>query len=283
MNDILHYGPHQLQTIKVFKRVNTTKETIVFIHGGGWRDPVNTYDDFKPLMSKFHMPINLLSINYRLSPKVNNPEELPEAQRYDHPLHLIDVLCALSYIQGMGLKITLVVGHSVGSTLCLQLLNYDRVLDYGFKFTLISSEVKTILETLDLSHINFKSIFLLDGIYDIQELIQEYGDEYKTFVKCAFKNDRHFIEASALSNNKIGLPEKFINSQTCIYIIHSLQDELVSLKQSQLLDTFLKAHNILHKFLTGDWGLHEEIYTRKEIAQIIIENQLSDHTTVNSE
>lgn len=271
------YGSHELQKIKVFKQVPTTKRTIVFIHGGGWRDPVNTYDDFKPIMSEFG-EINLISINYRLSPKVQDYDKLPVSEKFYHPFHLIDVANALSFIvDQLKLDIILIVGHSVGAALTLQLTNFKQIVESGLKHienevsytnSLKQGELDNIVT--QLLKIVVSKLFFVDGIYDVEQLLNEYGSENLPFISCAFKNPQHYQEAFITSNDSIEKPIGLINETTGFSIIHSLEDELLSTNQSKLLKEYFDNHGIKSELLTGNWGKHEEVYTRRELAQIII-------------
>jgi kynurenine formamidase len=251
------YGSHPLQTIKVYHHNASNKKTIVFIHGGAWRDPANTFDDFDTMTSyiKGKQDINMIGINYRLSPEIK------------HPYHLIDVVDALNYIlDHFDSGEILLVGHSVGATLVLQLLNYKALVEIGFRYDK-KNDVK-----VDLSRINVSSIFLLDGIYDNVELVKEYGSGYEEFVANAFVSKEQYAEATQLSSKILTwdtpfelLPSKFIITQ-------SLQDELLSMKQTELLVDYFKHRRTEYQLFTGNWGLHEEMYRREEVADLIIAN-----------
>ncbi|CAH6720198.1 kynurenine formamidase [[Candida] jaroonii] len=260
-----HYGSHELQQLKVFKRVNKTTDTVVFLHGGGWRDPNNTLNDFEPLMKDFN-DINVISMNYRLSPKANTDEELKASPPFQHPRHLIDVIHGMKFIvEKLKLNIVSMVGHSVGSSLILQLLNYDIIIKNGLPSKgpeEITTEGFEFLESMVL-----KNVYLLDGIFDVWKLLEEYPD-YRFFTRCAFEDDDHMKQAFQISLDI--KPCKLMNEETVINVVYSLEDELISIKQSELLVEFLKKWGIKYEFLTGNWGAHEEIYRRSEISSLIL-------------
>ena len=197
----------------------------------------------------------MIGINYRLSPEIK------------HPYHLIDVVDALNYmLDRFDCGAILLVGHSVGATLVLQLLNYKALVEIGF-----GHDKKNEVE-VDLSRINVSSIFLLDGIYDNVELVNEYGSAYEGFVVNAFDTKEQYAEATQLSSKILTsdtpfeiLPAKFIITQ-------SLQDELLSMKQTELLVKYFKNRKTEYQLLTGNWGLHEEMYGKEEVAEIIMAN-----------
>lgn len=276
---ILQYGSHELQTIKVFNKSPSTRDTIVFIHGGGWRDPHNTYDDFRPIIEVANpskeVDMNIVSINYRLSPRVNSEEELKKLPAFRHPLHLMDVLRALKYLVSQDYNIVLLVGHSVGACFIIQLLNYDRIISQGIKYLnepfkqeiFGDEEMRHMADSL--AHIRLRHVFLLDGIYDVDKLLQEYP-EYIPMVRCAFDSQEHRMDATQLSSGQALTPDKLIDDTTTIYIMHSLQDELLSPTQSCLLREYLELKDVTCELVLENWGSHEEVYTRTEVRKFIV-------------
>lgn len=271
------YGPHELQKLKVFKEDEECKDTIVFIHGGAWRDPNNTYDDFEPIMQLFaDTKLNVVSINYRLSPSVSSKEEVDKFPGLRHPMHLIDVLLALKHLTERGFNIILLAGHSVGASLCLQVLSYPEIINNGLKYV-NSTDFPVDLSSLEelLSTVKINSIFYIDGIYDVVELVKEYGDSYRSFIQCAFNSDAHFKTAFQLSDSSIRSPYKFIDSNTKSFIIHSRDDELLSLTQPKLFEAFLLQNSLPFETKYEAWGRHEEVYTRQELGNYIKDKLLS--------
>lgn len=278
-NSVPHfYGPGELECIKVYRRELMTDDAIVFIHGGGWRDPANTADDFVPIMEHLlnnrSRAMNIISINYRLSPRVDTEEELKNQPKFRFPMHLVDVVRALDRVIAKGFNITQLVGHSVGAGFCMQLLNYNEIIYQGIPYlTDFKQELMSNLELHETTQlfgkINLENIFLLDGIYDVEALIEEYP-EYIFMVRCAFDSKEHYKATSQLSNPNISAPNKLIGPDTKIHIIHSLQDEYLSTKQSLKLQEYLEGHQIPNQLVFKNWGLHEEIYTRPEVANYML-------------
>ncbi|KAK6366310.1 Kynurenine formamidase [Exophiala oligosperma] len=113
---------------------------VLFIHGGYFRDTNVTSTSFLPALSKIMTPTSTststpkrsrsirgyASINYRLSPHPNEPQDPDVVSRYEMrdakwPDHMNDVSAAISHLQtkyGFGDRY-LLVGHSVGATMAL--------------------------------------------------------------------------------------------------------------------------------------------------------------------
>lgn len=256
------YGGEPLQKIKIFNFSPENSHTIVFIHGGAWRDPNNTFLDFNELVGYLLEKYNLIGVNYRLSPE------------YKHPYHLVDVARAIAKIQtivGSDSDYSF-VGHSVGATLLLQLLNYQDIITLGGAGH--DESDGNLIERLPKLLLNIHSIFFVDGIYDIGDLIAEYGAPYKAFVDSAFQDEKHYMEASQMTWSI----SKMFDYAVQPVVIQSTQDELLSTRQSEAFLEFLKKREISAEYLFGDWGKHEEIYRRRELAEII-EKRLENATT----
>ncbi|KAH9200962.1 Alpha/Beta hydrolase protein [Zygosaccharomyces rouxii] len=139
---------------------NKGRNALVFIHGGAWIDVDNTPWDFQSLCQdilKLDYQCGLYGIEYRLSPGVK------------HPTHLKDVIENLyRLVNDQDLDQLQLVGHSVGATLAWQVATCE--LD-DYKVRLVKSKLN--------------AIWLVDGIYSILELLEEYPD-YSSFVSKAF-------------------------------------------------------------------------------------------------
>lgn len=286
------YGDHELQKIKVWNYNPNNKHTYIYIHGGAWRDPKKTYDELAPV-AESTPDSTFIGINYRLMVK--------------HPLHLTDVAKAIIYIvTKFQLQEKHLLGYSVGATLILQLLQFkyhfnqasthydiccmDEATIGNSGSTAVLEELNQIEDNDDLidkldtlikeNKLTFSSIKFLDGIYDLPELIKEYP-QYNEWVSEAYPSHK-LIQLNSLSNqiHENGKLAPATYSSTFkipkIYIVHSLQDELLSLKQTQLLqDFFNKTTGCI--VMTGNWGKHDDIYGkfRKEIflaSQTVIPN-----------
>ncbi|KAK6453964.1 putative kynurenine formamidase [Scheffersomyces xylosifermentans] len=274
MTQLVKYGEHPLQELKIFNYNEFNTKTLIVVHGGGWRDPRNSYNDFKDLSNyvvndrKLGNELNIIGINYRLSP------------RFKHPFHVIDLLYALNYIQKHYNKnkgeLSL-LGHSVGATLLLQLLNYNDIIGIGI------DELKAqSTDTSDVPHANelgrlydstkklkITNYFFLDGIYDVKDLLSEYSS-YGSFVNVAFVSDVSIEEATQISSKKIGLekPYELVGGQ--FHILHSSEDELLSIRQSNGFRKYLDSKGIQYEFKYEPWGEHEQVYKSKAVADYIL-------------
>ncbi|KAI5954387.1 BNA7 [Candida jiufengensis] len=217
---IYKYGNHELQQIKVWNYNGNNENTYIYIHGGAWRDPSNTYDELESVAKK-NQNSTFIGINYRLSPEIK------------HPQHYNDVYDSLVYIKKhFKLGNINLLGYSVGATLILQIIQNLNNLS---------------------SPILFKSIKFLDGIYDIKQLIEEYP-HYGFFIDEAFQNLEIAIDSVSLIRPPI------ISKNTSIIICQSLQDDLLSINQTNLLVSYFARYKIPFTLLTGNWGIHDDIY-----------------------
>lgn len=292
MNDtIASYGSHPLQNLRIYHFDKENDETLLFIHGGAWRDPNNTYNDFEDMVGYirkriYPRKINLIGINYRLSPEIK------------HPYHLWDILEGIRYlVQNYGIGKLLIAGHSVGATLMLQLLNYDEILDLGIRIlsdditadknadvgertTLLPLNEQRTALTKTLASLQLRKLYFIDGIYDMVQLVSEYGGPYESFVNNAFTSRRQYAEASQLSSTQIKYNPPFMFnisphenlSELQFIIIQSVQDELLSKNQTLLFELYLTTRKIKHRVLEGKWGEHEHVYRHEEVASIIVDS-----------
>lgn len=163
-----------------------------FIHGGSWRDPRNTYEDFAPsikaVLDSSDIPQSTIrgfaSLDYRLSAHPSFPQDLEDTPATDlrnaqHPDHILDIRAAIAYLDkehGMGQDYIL-IGHSAGATLTYQLLMGDTALAGQ-----ASQPVPLPRVTIGIS-----------GIYDLQGLVTRFegvhGGIYRSFVTGAFGSD----------------------------------------------------------------------------------------------
>lgn len=257
MAEIIRYGDHPLQTIKVFHFRKRNTQTLVLIHGGAWVDPNNSYDDFQEMVDYLNVKqkgeVNLIGINYRLSPDVK------------HPMHLIDVIRALNLIADQYTRRISIIGHSVGATLIMQLFDAESIIENGLShigrnYSRYRNEIEK------LKQIRFKNFFLVDGIYDIQALEIEYS-LYSSFIYQAFLNLEHIKHASQLSDGDL---EFSTVEPTGLVIVQSVEDELLSLKQTNLFVEYLQKWNFKYELIVEKMGKHEEVYKNEQLFDIIL-------------
>ncbi|GME85438.1 unnamed protein product [Ambrosiozyma monospora] len=270
------------QVLKHYQIAQTSHKNcvpIVFIHGGAWRDPTNTYKDFDKLVDQIDLELNngdntfiskdvleskdchmvdLYSIDYRLSPEVK------------HPDHLKDVFLALNYMaENLKVGEISLVGHSVGATLITQLsyrLNPEllKLFDNTFEWFLLP---------------HFSQIMYLDGIYQIEDMVKEYPS-YLSFVNEAFNTEDDYL--NNCNDVKFNLDEaasdkcqRIYASVKNLYLIHSTRDELLSLRQPQLFYKYLTEEVGVEKSkisqLYLDLGKHNDVYQHPRVAKMIVD------------
>ncbi|CCE82227.1 Piso0_001940 [Millerozyma farinosa CBS 7064] len=272
MAEIVSYGDHELQKLKFFRFSKDTDTCLVFIHGGAWNDPANTYNDFeflsKCLQEYPNLQENIVGINYRLSPEVK------------HPAHLEDVFLAISTLVEKYKQTKLkLVGHSVGATLIIQLLDYHEITRSGYQNAKESkSNEEDSMPQVEvprglLQGVDILAIYLLDGIYGIPSLLVEYP-VYISFVSKAFSNEEHYRDATQVSSKRIGSWCSELQSHNLpeITIVQSLDDELLSFAQTELFTGFLARRNVRFKLLVDSLGQHEDVYKNRKLVDIIVRN-----------
>lgn len=246
-----NYGENKLQVFKtyVLKVSPATAKAlaypIVFIHGGAWRDPHNTMNDYDKFIQYMddsfeegNETVKFYSVDYRLSPAVK------------HPTHMHDVLSFLNVLHTKGVDQLTLCGHSVGATLITQ-----------------------VLETR-LESIHIKRVIFLDGIYNVVSMLTEYP-VYADFVYEAFKNEG-FHKANWISSGISGKQiDEIYGNIEWITIVHSNDDELLSTNQpvefaNWLIDNGVREQNIHCYF--DSYGKHNEVYQNKRVAEIIVKD-----------
>ncbi|GEQ68538.1 hypothetical protein JCM33374_g2206 [Metschnikowia sp. JCM 33374] len=234
---IISYGPHELQKIKVFHFSPGNNHTLVLIHGGAWNDVRNTYDDFSEMVGYLKadtgIPIvsglNIVGINYRLSPQTV------------HPGHLQDVVMAINHLADKWhVGRVSVAGHSVGATLVLQMLNYRQIIEKGVADLDLATAPQghhghhghheyadiSQFHIPDLSKkISLQWLFFIDGIYDIGDLVEEYGPAFKNAVVVQSSEDELL---SLRQSHNFGL--KGLNEE-----LKDLNEELKDLNEGSLV------------------------------------------------
>ena len=205
---------------------------IVFVHGGGWRDPRNTSRDIVPalqfLSPEDHSIAGIASLNYRLSEHDQFPSDpdTPDrkARSATHPTHIEDVLAAIAWLQDrykFGGKY-LLAGHSVGSTLALQSVMgvwKPGGVD-GRSFVLPSAVVGFC------------------GVYDLPLLLKTHSDvpTYKRFLEAAFGTDQAQWKAASPVTGKFR--DTWPDGKVAI-IVHSIDDERIDFVQAETMSDSL--------------------------------------------
>jgi kynurenine formamidase len=252
MSTVIKYGPHPLQRIGIYSTAKPADSSkwAVFIHGGAWRDPSNTYKDgqflLQSLMDRSSVFSGAASIDYRLSPE------------FQHPSHLQDVLEAVSYIvEKYSVKDLVLVGHSAGAFLALQAVTSTNkspaLVDLLSRATIVCSE----------------------GIYNLPSLIEEQPG-YSDFVDMAFGTDRAVWKSvSPLGgDNDVWTQDMFTGT---VVIVHSPEDELLGIDhQPAFAETFLRSHSVrVYKEIAH--GKHDHVFTSRRLVDIVLNHTTPEH------
>ncbi|KAF1915184.1 hypothetical protein BDU57DRAFT_595782 [Ampelomyces quisqualis] len=101
---------------------------VIYIHGGAWRDPLQTSSCANPTVAHLRPTpsiAGIASLNYRLSPYASHPTcpSTPSnrARNVAHPTHINDIASGILHLQREhGLTRWIGVGHSCGATMLCQ-------------------------------------------------------------------------------------------------------------------------------------------------------------------
>ncbi|AMD21650.1 HFL206Wp [Eremothecium sinecaudum] len=222
-------------------------EAMVYIHGGAWVDVNTTPKMFeglsKSVKKSLDKDLSQYSIEYRLSPGVK------------HPLHLHDVLSNLArLVKDKSITKLHLLGHSVGATLCWQILTAKR-------------ELTSIIdiETLNTIRSSISNVFMVSGIYSLKKLLEEYP-EYDAFVSKAFEDINDFQELAE--------SVEYVPKNANLHIIHSYEDEKVTYLQPNLLVRSLQEKQVSYTTFTSHLGKHDDICDGQTLADYVV-RQLS--------
>lgn len=231
------FGSDPLQT---YAQVGSGSRAVVFVHGGAWRDPDNTYRDWEAFagwMTPGTAPV--LSTNYRLVP-------------HQHPAHLEDLLHMLCDARTrLGVEEVSLVGHSVGATMALQVLNWEALVPG------MDDSTKAFLKA-GLPRV--EAVALLDGIYHMDAYYQEFP-QWKPYFAEAFAE-----EPNRCTQLDYELP---VSTTARVLILHSNADELVSPQQSTLLQAYLQKCAVPCTLVVDNYGEHNQVYQLQAVAAVV--------------
>ncbi|GMM37043.1 arylformamidase [Saccharomycopsis crataegensis] len=295
----ISYGCHPRQIVKKYHIPKLSNAIIIFIHGGAWRDPNNTCNDTDEMVNQLksfgdcpgeeNAVENFYSIDYRLSPE------------WKFPSYIIDVLFAVIKIKrhleskagDLNKFKFYLAGHSVGALLTLQFLDFAEVLKKWWNCSSEPSSVlDSILETIDgvekkfqlsdlveyftknlAAPISSPQAIMLDGIYNLEDLVCEYSSAYEAFVLEAHESRMEYLESTHFSFMD---PSSRDFTSHKILVIQSTKDELLSPRQTENLLKAFDADNIGYEYIIDDFGAHNNVYVNKDVTKIIynfIKNQ----------
>ncbi|KAK6219650.1 hypothetical protein QIS74_05152 [Colletotrichum tabaci] len=270
-----HYAAdNELQRLGVWELPQTAENAsgywIIYLHGGAWRDPRKTFHDFEHSIDEIAKTGSVpkseirgfVGIDYRLSPHplfqqdpaVTPPAELRLAQ---HPDHLRDIWSALAFLQ-REYDIQdryILIGHSAGATLALQLPMGPVALGAA-----PPSEVKMPAAFIGVA-----------GIYELHDFNARHGQSYTQFIAGAFGEDQKswnkVVPATFSGSFKDALP-----AQNLILLAWSPDDSLVDEPEIDGMASKLKKDGVectVAKNLTHDHDFAWE--DGKHIARLLSE------------
>ncbi|KAI1330140.1 alpha/beta-hydrolase [Xylariaceae sp. FL0255] len=259
---------------------NKDKYWIIYVHGGGWRDPRVTCETFTPTIdhilegdfppSRTIAIAGFASIDYRLSPHPQFPQDPATTPSYEyrnarHPDHIDDVRSALVLLQktyGFGNKYV-ILGHSAGGALVFQLL--------------ASPSTATSPLVLPRAVVGFA------GIYGFAGLNSRVDGSYTELISGAFGPPENWAAASpALFDGNYAeiWPPSPDQEQNFAMIASSPRDSLVDeteaesmVRQLREKDGFVESGNdTKHEviWLRDVAGDHDEIWEKgEEVARMV--------------
>ncbi|KAI9656894.1 MAG: hypothetical protein M1821_003533 [Bathelium mastoideum] len=234
-----------------YDRHDASKFWVVYIHGGAWRDPRKTkggiYPAFNHLFPPYSQPeaaqhiAGIASLNYRLSPHPGFPpkpgdDDDAAARTARHPDHVNDIIDALRWLgSNWGVRNGgyILVGHSCGGTLALQVAMSD-----GEKWHRAG---ETVARKEDHKTPMPRAIVPVETITDIPAIISTHAQQplYEEFVVAAFGKDQEVWKTVSPTSGSFGT-EKSWKEGRLIVLAHSREDELVEWEQCDMMLNALK-------------------------------------------
>jgi kynurenine formamidase len=214
---------------------------IIFVHGGGWQDPMidaSTFRKAQDILLKSNVIdsiAGLASINYRLSPYPSHPTDpsnpADPARNAKHPDHINDVLKAILHLQETYQfeDRYVLVGHSVGATMAFQVA-MKRYWGSQYESTY----------ALELNVVPPLAILGVNGIYDVPALVKYHRDQtmYRDFVMNALGSDESLW--AAISPVAGDYDDSWPDGKL-VAIAHSREDKLVEWEQVDAIHKSLKS------------------------------------------
>jgi kynurenine formamidase len=151
-----------------------------------------------------------------------------------HPSHQQDVIAALEYLKKMGMKEFILVGHSAGACLSFQAAYVDGC----------------------------KGVIGAEGIYDLEALVQEYP-EYEFFVEDAFGKEKAIWREASPANIKYG------SSSLVVQLVQSTQDQLLSPRQTELMQAQLQTTPVTLQPISWVKGTHDKAITTPQFFSVV--------------
>lgn len=221
--------------------------TLIYIHGGAFRDPLITSESILPSLphlipspqSKNTHITAIASINYRLSPypthRTDPSHTNDESRNARWPDHARDVRAALNWLtsnDGGGERPTLptnciLVGHSVGATIAFALA-------LGLDQSDGASEVS--------SSCTVKAVVGVEGIYDfvaLRDAHLDYRGIYEEFTTAAFGAEKDGGWEQGNMVKAVGEGRE-LEGVEVVVLAQSREDELVEWGQMEMMGEALR-------------------------------------------
>ena len=210
---------------------------VIFIHGGAWyrpfsRSPYGRRDPKQTCHDGDPLLQYLQEKKLPVSLASINYRLSPAVQ---HPAHQEDVIAAIEFLkQQYGVKEFILVGHSAGACLSFQ-----------------TCHVK-----------GCKGVIGADGIYDVEDLAKEYP-EYEYFIVDAFGNNEVIWREASPTNWRYDSP------YLVVQLVQSTEDELLSPRQTELMQSRLKKTPVKLQEIAWIKGSHNASITTPEFFKIV--------------
>ena len=245
---------------------------IIYIHGGAWRDPTISSTSFASIQTQLAASdlsssiTAYASLNYRLSPYPSHPTHPSNpsdpSRNAKHPDHITDILAALLYLQETYhfSDRYLLVGHSVGATLALQVA-MKRYWGSQYEPTF----------ALELNVLPPVAVVGLEGIYDVPALVARHAEQpvYRDFVTNAMEPE----DWAAASPVNADFGESWPDGRVVV-LGHSREDGLVEWEQVEGLREVLEGQGFADEGerrvrVVELEGEHDEVWRSGEGARAV--------------
>lgn len=241
------YGDHTLQRVAVWQfdgdgdaheaPAPASAYWIIFVHGGAWRDPRNTIDDFVPpikhMVSLEDLPKSAIrgfaSLDYRLSPHPlfpQDPASTPANELHNarHPDHIRDVISALRFLDAeyaIGNNYVL-IGHSAGGSLVHQvIMNSDASCGWAPAVPLPAALIS------------------ISGIHDLRGMVARHGGVYEEFTTGVFGPDKHVWDAVSPATFAGNFKDVWGDGSRLVILANSAEDTLIDMPELDVMEARL--------------------------------------------
>jgi len=210
---------------------------VIFIHGGAWYRPSPRSSHMRrdPKQTSHDGDALLQYLQETKLPVSLASVNYRLSPAVRHPAHQEDVTAAIAFLkQKYGMKEFILVGHSAGACLCFQ-----------------TSHVK-----------DCKGVIGVEGIYDVEDLVKEYP-EYEDFIVDAFGiNEVERREASPINL-------RYDSPFLVVQLVQSTEDELLSGRQTELMQSRLKKTPVKLQEISWIKGSHNTSITTPEFFKVV--------------